>query len=159
MSGLIVTNNTFYRAFQPNRVAGTAIEFYGEGGPYDPRDILVVNNIIARNANYGISGSGGSPVMRSNVVRDNLVWDNGAGDFNTTYGSATKVLYQLGENMTRRPPRFAAPYKLDFRLQRSSPAIDRADQAYAPVTDRMGRPRHGRPDLGAYEWASGPRPR
>ena len=24
--------------------------------------------------------------------------------------------------------------------------------AYAPVTDRTGRPRHGRPDLGAYEW-------
>jgi Right handed beta helix region len=152
-SGLIVTNNTFYRAFQPNRRAGTAIEFYGEGTPYDTREVLVVNNIIARSANYGISGSGGSDVMRSNLVRNNLAWDNGAGDFNTTYGSASNVLYQLGPNITARAPRFVAPYKLDFRLQRRSPAIDRADRAYAPRFDRAGRPRNGRPDLGAHEWS------
>jgi hypothetical protein len=154
VSGLIVTNNTFYRAYQPNPFAGTAIQFYGEGSRYDTRDTVVINNLITYSAHYGVFGSGGAAVMRSNVVRNNLAFGNPNGDFRTTYGGDTE-LFSLGpNNIIGLPPLFVAPYKLDFRLQPSSPAIDRADPAYAPTTDFNGRPRVGPPDLGAFESAT-----
>ena len=150
VSGLIVTNNTFYRAYQPNPLAGTAIEFYGEGTQYDTRNTVVVNNLITYSAHYGVSGSGGDAVMRTNVVRNNLAFGNSSGDFRADTGDSE--LFSLGpDNIVGQPPRFVAPYRLDFRLQPSSPAIDRADPAFAPKTDADGRPRVGPPDLGAFE--------
>jgi hypothetical protein len=42
--------------------------------------------------------------------------------------------------------------KHDFHLRPGSPAIDAANPAYAPATDKDGRRRNGRPDAGAYEY-------
>ncbi len=152
VSGLIVTNNTFYRAYQPNVLAGNAIQFYGEGSPFDTRETVVVNNLITYSAHYGVSGSGGSQVMRSNVVKNNLAFGNPDGDFRPDFGGSS-LLFSIGANITGLAPRFVAPYRFDFRLQASSPAIDRADPVYAPKTDFAGRSRVGPPDLGAYESA------
>lgn len=152
VNGLIVTNNTFYRAYQPHPWAGTAIEFYGEGTQFDTQRVVVVNNIIANNAHYGVSGSGGNGLMATNLVRNNLAWGNPDGDFNPVYDSPDKVVFRLGPNLTGRPPLFLLPRALDFRLQKTSPAIDRADSSYAPRFDRLGRQRRGPADLGAYEW-------
>jgi cell division septation protein DedD len=43
------------------------------------------------------------------------------------------------------------PATHDFHLEAGSPAIDWADPAYAPATDRDGNPRGTAPDAGAYE--------
>lgn len=40
----------------------------------------------------------------------------------------------------------------DFRLAKTSVAIDRADPATATKTDRNAMPRDERPDVGAYEF-------
>jgi hypothetical protein len=44
------------------------------------------------------------------------------------------------------------PAKHDFHLRAGAPAIDAADPAFAPPTDKDGRRRFGRPDAGAYEY-------
>jgi hypothetical protein len=150
VSGLIVTNNTFYDAFQPDDRAGTGIAFYGEGTAYDPRYVVVVNNIVGHNAHTGVSGSGGyDPVMRTNVVRNNLAWDNPDGDFDNTYDSATQILFTLGTNFTGANPLLVDPSHGNMQLGAGSPAIGRADPAYAPPIDFYGKPRLSTPDLGA----------
>ena len=152
VSGLIVTNNTFYRAVQSHPWAGNAIQLYGEGLPLDPREVRIVNNIIANNSHHGVTGSGGGSVMRTNVVWNNLAWGNPGGDLVPFDDSPQRELFRLGTNITGVAPRFVLPRSFDFRLQPRSPAIDAADAAYAPPRDRAGRARVSRPDIGAFEW-------
>ena len=150
--GVIVTNNTFYRASAPYP-AGGAIALYTESSTpaYVTRNVVVVNNLITYANSFGVYGSGGGGLMSTNVVRNNLAYGNSRGDFLGYWGSTTEVLFQVGENLTGRMPLFVAPGRLDFRLQRGSPAIDGADPLYAPATDFSGNTRLGRPDLGALE--------
>jgi hypothetical protein len=154
VSGLIVTNNTFYRATQAPP-AGGAIVLYTESRTpaFVTRDVLVVNNMITYAANVGAYGSGGGGLMATNVVRDNLAFGNGKGDFLSFYGNPTNVLFQLGTNLTGRMPLFVSPRQLDFRLQPKSPAVGRADPAYATPIDFAGNRRDDKPDLGAFERA------
>ena len=42
--------------------------------------------------------------------------------------------------------------KLYGAIPANSPAVDKADPAYAPADDIFGRQRSGAPDLGAYEY-------
>ena len=42
-------------------------------------------------------------------------------------------------------------YIYDFRLDAGSPAIEKANAATSLPTDRNGRVRHGKPDIGAFE--------
>ena len=149
--GLIVTNNTFYRPYATNPYAGSAVQFYGEGTPYDTRNVVVVNNLITYSAKYGVHGSGGGGLMSTNLVRNNLAYGNANTDFLSYWGSTDRILFQLGPNITGQNPLFANPGGADFRLQAGSPAIGKADPAYAPPNDFDGRARSGTPDLGAYE--------
>ena len=153
-SGLIVTNNTFYRATQA-QPAGGAIVLYTESATaaYVTRNVLVVNNAITRAANKGVYGSGGGGLMATNVVRNNLAYGNANGDFLGYYGSPDDVLFALGPNITGRKPLFGSPRELNFRPQKRSPAIGQAELAYAPTTDFQGNRRDDRPDIGAFEWA------
>ena len=152
VSGLIVTNNTIYRSYQQDFRAGNGIQFWGQDNPYAPRDVLVVNNILADNAHHGVFGSGDNPLMQSNVVRNNLAWNNPDGDFRTTFSITSSPLFQLGpRNITGHDPLFVGASTLDLRLRPGSPAIGKADPAYAPATDFKGRLRSSAPDLGALE--------
>src|SRR5262245_32577286 len=49
---------------------------------------------------------------------------------------------------------FVDPANHNWRLKSSSPAIDAADPANAPATDRDGFARDALPDAGAYEYAA-----
>jgi hypothetical protein len=153
--GLIVTNNTFYRATHPSP-GGSAIVLYSEtqSTQYVTRDVLIVNNIITRAANRGVYGSGGGGLMSTNVVRNNLAYGNVLGDFLSYFGSTADVLFELGPNRTGRKPLLVLPRELDFRLQARSPAIGVADREYAPPNDFAGNPRDATPDIGAFEYVS-----
>ena len=155
VSGLIVANNTFYGASQPDERAGTAIAFYGEGSDHDPRNVLVVNNVIAHNAHKGVHGSGGydTTVMRTNLVRNNLAWDNPDGDFTNIDASPAEILFRLGTNLTGKDPLLADPARGDMHLLAGSPAIAKSDPAYTPPSDFFGAARPSHPDLGAVERA------
>ena len=146
--GLIITNNTFVRAYQTNSRSANAVQIYGESNQYATKNVVVVNNVIADNLHRGVYGSG--PTMTSNTVRYNLAYNNPWGDFVPQYGSST--LFTLGPgNITGADPKFVNPGGDDFRLRSDSPAIGRADAAYAPPTDFTGNPRDSNPDIGAYE--------
>lgn len=148
-NGLIITNNSFYNAYQPDTRAGNAIQIYGESNQFATKNVLVVNNIISTDANHGVYGSG--PSMPSNVVRNNLAWKNPLGDFVAQYGTST--LFTLGPgNVAGIDPKFVSASADDFHLASGSAAIGRADPAYAPPTDFDGRARSSAPDLGALEY-------
>ena len=151
-SGAIVTNNTFYGANGPYP-AGGAIALYTETATpaFVTRQVLIVNNLITNAANYGVYGSGGGGLMSTNVVRNNLAYNNARGDFLGYYGPVSNLLFQLGANFTGQDPLFVNPGGLDFRLQAGSAAVGKADPAYAPSIDTAGKSRSGAPDLGALE--------
>ena len=154
VDGTIVANNTFDRAYQADPEAGDAVVFYGEGTRFDTRNVLVVNNIIVGSAHHGVTGSGGNAVMQTNVVRNNLAWKNGDGNFEPLYNGEIRLFTLLG-NITGVSPRFMNSSSGDFRLRSGSPAIGRSIPAYTPATDLLEHTRKSRPDLGALEHASG----
>jgi Right handed beta helix region/Protein of unknown function (DUF1565) len=148
VDGVIITNNTFTTASNTSDAnLGNAIQFYGEGNQFAPKNVLVVNNAIAFNAHRGVHGAG--PSMPSNVVRNNLAYENPMGDFVPVWGSST--VFTLGANMTGADPRFVDRGAKDFHPRADSPLVGRADPAYAPSVDATGAARSGAPDLGALE--------
>jgi hypothetical protein len=147
--GLIVANNTFTTATSGNPRSGSAIVVWGEGDRYSTNHVLVVNNVVAYNANEGILGAG--ITTTSNVVRENLGFSNPNGDFVPGRGSQT--MFSLGPgNVSGQDPRFRDRGERDFRPRVDSPLVGRADPAYAPPIDATGYPRDTRPDLGALEY-------
>jgi parallel beta-helix repeat protein len=150
VDGTIVTNNTFYGAYQPDPDAGDGVVFYGENNQFATRKVLLVNNIIADSAHNGVDGSALNDRMRTNLVRNNLAWQNPGGDFIELYGSHQLFTLEPG-NITGKDPLLTNPKALDFRPRLGSPAGRRSITAYTPATDFTGRPRKQRPDLGALE--------
>lgn len=147
----IVTNNTINRAYQShwNDDAGSAIVIFNDGSSASPsRGIVIVNNILSNNYAHGVYGSG-SASMTSNTVRNNLGYGNGYGDWKPMWGSTQ--LYTLGTNLPSEDPLFVSSSGHDFHLRAGSAAIGKADPAYAPATDKAGKPRKSTPDLGAFE--------
>ena len=114
----------------------------GSDGSSTTTGARIVNNVIAHNGGAGISTYWGGAPGSDNVVLRNLAWGNGDGAYPHGDGVA------LRDNLTGNP-RFANESGGDYRLQRSSPAVDRAAAGYAGVIGRKAR--GGRADLGAYE--------
>lgn len=150
---LYVVNNTFVN----DRGAGIFIN------RRTPGPTLVVNNIFA---------GGGTPVRGSiATLRNNLIVERS--------GGITDILKRIGDgdgaspgtgalkgNLVARSAGFAAPGAYDYHLAKGSPAIDAGEEpgtvdgvALAPVEeyrsplDVAPRPRVGRIDIGAYEFA------
>ena len=106
---------------------------------------MIVNNVVAFNADYGIRTYWGGPVGSGNVAQANLVYGNPKGN---TFGSGMTFL-----NSIVADPKFVARSSGDYHLGSGSPAIDRALAAYAQPVDYDGRsrPQGAAADLGAFE--------
>lgn len=104
---------------------------------------LIINNIVANNADNSIRSSGLTGA-NNRVVR-NVIWKNGSGNVGT---SASGLSFT--DNL-QVDPMFTGP--ANFAPQAGSPAIDAANGTQTVLFDLVGRsrPLGGAPDVGAYE--------
>jgi len=137
---LIVTSNTIVSSGKSGIIVS------GTGTETSDRN-LVVNNIVAFNAEYGIRSYYGSLVGSGNSAKNNLGYQNGSGDFAT--GSLAKGLTFSGSISGN--PAFVGSG--NYRLGSTSAAIDRGLTQYAVPYDydRRARPNGAAADIGAFE--------
>ena len=163
-----------------NNVIGN-VSGYGVSLWHTPHDVLIYNNTIFNSGMRGHYSSGGILVgagehpgadARNCIVSNNIVY--GSPSFGIMEGGTThnnKFINNLTYNNYRNwglqngtqsgtvsaDPKFVN-YKIDgtgnYRLQPSSPAIEKALARYAPAIDFDGYNRRtgGAPDIGAFEW-------
>lgn len=110
---------------------------------------LIVNNIVVFNGELGIRSSWDGPRGSGNIVRNNLIFGNVAGD-------RPAGAYAAGLDVQPNriaDPRFVNRGSRDYRLLPSSPARDKAVAQYSLQRDFTGRkrPQGAAPDIGAYE--------
>lgn len=117
----------------------------GSDGSTTTTGARVVGNIVTGNGENGIATYWGGPAGSNNLVSDNLVWGNAGGQVSV---SGVTVQNTIGLN-----PLFVNSAAADFRLQATSPALNRNVADYTPGVDLNGtiRPQGGAPDLGAFE--------
>ncbi len=110
---------------------------------------LIVNNISAFNGELGVRSSWDGPTGSGNVVRNNVIFGNVAGD---------RPVGEYAAGLDVRPNRIANPQFVsrgshNYRLLPSSPARDKAVAQYSLQRDFSGRkrPQGAGPDIGAHE--------
>jgi len=147
-TGVTIVNNTVVANGSARMGGGILLGNDQAGGQL--RNTRVFNNIVYDNPRSGIQQycyAGHSCIGAGNVVANNLV-----------YGSASLIGMRVASAIGTivADPQFVAynpDGNGDYRLQSSSPAIDRGIAASAPVADILGvpRPQGNGLDLGAYE--------
>ena len=115
-----VFNNVFYRCGRKNLGSGILLE--------DATNTSVINNIIARNREAGITGNS----VKGSTVSNNLFYKTGE-------SAGIKKVY--GD------PNFASTSRGNFHLQNGSPAIDAGMDVGLDFTGSA-------PDIGAYEYGA-----
>ena len=112
----------------------------------DETGVLIKNNIIFDNANYGIEASAGY----SATITNNDVYNNTAGDYDATIGSQTGSNGNISAD-----PLFIDASGGNFKLQKGSLCID-GGTGVSLTTDYEGNgvPGGRVPDIGAYERSS-----
>lgn len=135
----------------------------------DATDVIVTQNTIVANGDYGIKVAGRTS-DRITIV-NNIVALNGNRQIRLEVGDGSEVRRNIMYSPDPRrsgvanktgsvvadnsaaDPRFADPAADDYRVKPSSPAVDRAlrDLAMGVAFDGRKRPRGAGPDLGAYE--------
>jgi hypothetical protein len=132
----IITANTVVTAGYSGIVVG------GSGGV---NNIVVVNNVFAFNAQYGVSHDSACPT--ASRADHNVVFGNG---FGATQGGCSGLDYSRGNRTTN--PLFVNYPGRDLHVNAGSPAIDYALPEYSPGGDFDGRARpQSAPDAGAFE--------
>ena len=145
-----VANNTVF-ANGSSGMGGGIVSGTGDSpGGVLLQNTKVVNNIVYNNPRSGITQycySGQNCIGSGNVTMNNLVYGNGT-NISLKVGSATGTISANPMFVSYNPTGTG-----DYRLQSSSPAINKGTSSYAPTTDMLGvaRPKGGAFDIGAYE--------
>jgi len=140
--GVLVTQNTVIASGRSGIIVA------GDKDASSDRN-LIVNNIVVFNGELGIRSSWDGPTGSGNVVRNNLIFGNIAG--NRPAGAYVAGLDVRTNRIA--DPRFVSRGSRNYRLLPSSPARDKAVAQYSLQRDFTGRkrPRGAAPDIGAYE--------
>jgi chitodextrinase len=159
--GLLIVNNTIYHSYVHDPGAdpywGQAINLANSANnAFRTQNVGVYNNIITNSA----AGVYGSAIVNAqgNMVDYNMSWSISTTqnpdcspdcNFDTQYGAYT--IYNVGtHNLKGVNPLFVNPSAQNFHLQAGSPALGKANPAYAPAFDADGNPRPAAPALGAF---------
>ncbi|WP_297633459.1 hypothetical protein [Caldilinea sp.] len=131
-----------------NPLQGAAILVMSDGATGGPKPADIRYNIIANHADAGFAALHVKPSNTANLS-NNLFFGN-AGNINTSQvgsinGMETSILQ---DPLFLNDPTGENP----FRIPATSPAVDRA-KGSDETTDVENSPRHGVPDIGAYEAA------
>jgi len=149
-SGTTIANNTVFANGSAGMGGGIVIGVGDSPGGVLLNNVKVLNNIVYNNPRGGIQQycySGATCIGTGNVVSNNLV-----------YGSSTNVGMLKGSatGTISADPKFVSYNPTgtgDYRLQSTSPAVNKGIASGAPATDILGvaRPKGGAFDIGAYE--------
>jgi parallel beta-helix repeat protein len=145
-----IANNTIFENGSAKMGGGIVIGVGDSPGGKTLTNTKVINNIVYNNPAKGIIEfcyPRQDCIGPGNVVANNLV-----------YGSTSAVIMKVGQAIGTivEDPQFIdyqAKGSGDYRLKRTSPAIQKGLAIFAPTTDieHVPRPRQAAPDIGAYE--------
>ena len=145
-----IANNTVFANGSSGMGGGIVIGTGDSPGGVLMKNTKVINNIVVKNPRSGIMQycySGQSCIGSGNVTANNLVYGNGSA-ISLKTGSATSTISADPKFVSYNPAGTG-----DYRLQASSPAVNKGTSSSAPTTDILGtaRPKGGAVDIGAYE--------
>ncbi|QJE03623.1 DUF4214 domain-containing protein [Massilia forsythiae] len=149
-SDATIANNTVFANGSSGMGGGIVIGVGDSPGGVQLVNTKVLNNIVYNNPRAGIMEycySGQSCIGSGNSVTNNLVYGNGS-SITMKVGSATATVSADPKFVSYNPAGTG-----DYRLQSSSPAVNKGSASSAPGTDILGvaRPKGGAFDIGAYE--------
>jgi hypothetical protein len=144
LKNLQVVNNTI------QGVAKNGITLYAHpSGTGTATGITFMNNTSYDNVRYGVRVSFPSTRASGVLVRNNISYSNGYGDYSVASGASATA----DHNLWGIDPRFMNPTAGDLRLSVGSPAADVGSPTGAPANDLAGvaRPQGPAFDIGAFE--------
>jgi hypothetical protein len=132
---------------------------------------LVVNSVLGEIRNWRVVNNTFETTAAAELPAPGTIWANNVGSWDCLSGAtftgnvgkkcaagdkSVSPATSCGRPACATPIQarqgWVDPAKHDFHLRPGAPAIDAANPAYAPATDKDGRRRNGRPDAGAYEY-------
>jgi hypothetical protein len=146
---VLIANNTVFANGSSSMGGGIVVGDGDAPGGVQVKNTKVINNIVVNNPRGGIQQycDSGSCIGTGNVTANNLVYGNGT-NISLRVGSATGTISADPKFVSYNPAGTG-----DYRLQATSPAINKGTATSAPTTDILGvaRPKGGAFDIGAYE--------
>src|SRR5262249_297970 len=151
-----ILNNTIAFGNQYKGKLGAIVMWAPSDGGMKVSDSTIANNIFyeVNTAAIWMGGDSRGEAMRFANVRISKNGISKGGLLSTEKKGDTSRLTPA-DNMEKTDPKFADPAAFDFHLRSGSPAVDAGIALSGVATDYDGRvrPRGGRVDIGAYEYA------
>ncbi|MCW2600020.1 MAG: hypothetical protein JWM02_1849 [Frankiales bacterium] len=144
-NNITISNNTVFQNKQGGMVIGGSLEG-NDIAPGIVRGVVVTNNIAVYNGRYGIREMGRAG---KNTYANNLVYGNSNGSYSLIGGGRPTGTIAKNPQFVN----YRAAGGGDYRLRRTSPAVNRGTTLRAPRYDLMlaPRPQAGAMDIGAFE--------